>query len=99
MRATAAATKSATNPVPAAPGRSGLTSVVVVSWKAGTGCSPRINLAYVFLRTLDWLRETLHHLVSRGADRWKRPSPADIPVAREKGKTIPVARGTGAASV
>jgi hypothetical protein len=86
----------------------------VVSWAPGTGCSPRVNVAYSLLRTLDWLREKLHHLVSRGlvsrglvsrglvsrgADRCTDPSTADIPVVRQKGKTVPVASGTGAASV
>jgi len=104
MRAPAAATKSATDPVLAAPAKTGPTSAAVVSWRAGTGCSPRVNVAYSLLRTLDWLRGKLRHLasrglVSRGADRCTGPSTAYIPVVREKGKTVPVARGTGAASV
>jgi hypothetical protein len=98
MRATAAATKSATHPVLAAPAKAGPTSAAVFSWQAGTGCSPRINVAYSFLRTLNWLREKLHHIVSHRADRYTHPSTVDIPVVREKGKTMPVPRGTGAAS-
>lgn len=104
MRATAAATRSATVFVLAAPAETGPTSTAVLSWRAGTGCSPRANVAYSFLHTLDWLREKLHHIVSHSADRRTRPGPADTPVlrdnvSREKGKTMPVARSTGAASV
>lgn len=99
MRATAAATKSATEPVLAAPSKTGPASAAVVSWRAGTGCSPRANVAFSFLRTLDWLQEKLHQIVSHGVDRCTCPSTADIPVVREKGKTMPAARDTGAASV
>jgi len=86
MKDTAFAKMSTAYPSLAAQTTAEPSSAAVVTWQKGPACSPRANVAYSFLHTLDWVRSTLRRLLVRSARRSSHLSAAGLSVLRGQTK-------------